>query len=74
MIESGYDAGMTDSSRSTMARVIGAIIGGGGAYAVMRLTDAWGLEHRIVIAIAAGMALAGFMLGGAVWRAVIELA
>jgi hypothetical protein len=55
------------------SRAIGAIVGGGGAYAVLRLTGAWGLGHGAAIAIAAGMALAGAVLGPVVWRAVLEL-
>lgn len=57
-----------------MSRISGAILGGGGTYALLRLTGAWGLDHAVVIAIAAGMAVAGFVLGAVVWRAVIDLA
>lgn len=57
-----------------MARVVGAVLGGGGAYAVLWLTDAWGLGQGVAIAISAGAAVAGFLLGPSVWRAAIELA
>jgi hypothetical protein len=56
------------------ARLAGAVIGGGGAYAVLRLTGAWGLGHGVAIGVAAGIGLAGFLLGPAVWRALLELA
>jgi hypothetical protein len=61
------------SRASITARIAGAVIGGGGSYAFLRLTDAWGLGHGVAIAISAGMALAGFMLGAKVWQAVVEL-
>ena len=61
------------SGQAVVARLFGAALGGGGAYAALRLTDAWGLGHSVVLSIAIGMALAGFLLGPAVWRAVIEL-
>jgi hypothetical protein len=53
--------------------VVGALVGGGGAYAILHLTGAWGLGHGAVIAIAGGMAIAGLLLGPVVWRAVLEL-
>jgi hypothetical protein len=56
------------------ARLAGAVVGGGGAYAVLRLTGAWGLGHEVAIAISAGLALAGFLLGPIVWRALLDLA
>ena len=73
---SSYYCGMAERARGPAvgARIVGAILGGGGAYAVLRLTGAWGLGHGVAIAIAAGMALAGFFLGPVVWRALIELA
>jgi hypothetical protein len=55
------------------ARIAGAIVGGGGAYAILRLTGAWGLGHGVAIGISAGIAVAGFVLGPVVWRAVLEL-
>jgi peptidase E len=64
----------SDRPASVAARIAGAVIGGGGTYAFLRLTGAWGLGHEVAIAISAGMAVAGFLLGAAVWRAVIELA
>jgi hypothetical protein len=63
----------TERRPSPAARIAGAIVGGGGAYALLRLTGAWGLGHGVAIAISAGIALAGFVLGPMVWRAVIEL-
>jgi hypothetical protein len=65
---------MGDDKRPSIgARVVGALVGGGGAYAILHLTGAWGLGHGAVIAIAGGMAIAGLLLGPVVWRAVLEL-
>jgi hypothetical protein len=58
---------------SIVARIAGAVIGGGGTYLLLRLTGAWGLGHGVVIGIASGLAIAGAMFGPAVWRAVVEL-
>ena len=63
----------SSTTPSVAARVAGAVVGGAGAYAVLRLTGAWGLGHGVVIGLAAGMAVAGAVLGPVVWRAVLEL-
>ncbi len=67
---------MSDDDRggpSIAGRIVGAIIGGGAAYGVLRLTGAWGLNHGVIIGIAAGFAVAGIAFGPAIWRAVVEL-
>jgi len=55
------------------SRIVGALVGGGGAYAMLTITGAWELPQVGIIAIASGMVLAGLVLGPVVWRAVIEL-
>ena len=61
------------SGREWLGRVLGAVLGGGGTYAILTLTGAWGLAPGVVIGIAAAMAVAGFVFGAGIVGAVVEL-
>ncbi len=63
---------MSDSPH-LFSRVVGALIGGGGGFAAMHF-GALGLSQPIMIAIAAGLAVAGFAFGSKVWEAIVGLA
>ena len=62
---------MSDSQH-LFSRVVGAMIGGGGGFAAMHF-GALGLTQPVMIAIVAGLAIAGFAFGAKVWEAVVNL-
>ena len=54
-------------------RIVGAVIGGGGSYALLHFVDPLGLPASGVPVVAGVMALIGFVVGAKVWEVVVAL-